>query len=133
MYGGNRTTRRVKALTGACLVVGALALGGAGAALAQTPTPTPTPLPDTHNIPTNAVTDHVTFIDNVRGVSGYSAANFINYGGELGDFLFANGTGGLAIWSLKDPAHPSYVARVTAGRAAPCPATRRIASTRART
>src|SRR5262249_30733803 len=64
LYGGNRTARRAKALTGACLVAGALALGSAGAALAQTP------LPDTHNIPTNAVTDHVTFQDNVRGVSG---------------------------------------------------------------
>src|SRR4051795_884927 len=87
LYGGNRTTRRVKALTGACIAAGAFALGGAGAALAQTP------LPDTHNIPTNAVTDHVTFTDNVRGVSGYSAANFINYA-DKGDFLFANGTGG---------------------------------------
>ena len=116
MYEGNRMTRRVKALAGACLVVGTIALAGAGAALAQTPTATPTPLPDTHNIPTNAVTDHVTFTDNVRGVSGYSAANFIDYGGELGDFMFANGTGGLAIWSLKDPAHPSYVARVTAAQ-----------------
>ena len=111
MYGGDRTTRCAKALAGACLAAGALALGSAGAALAQTPTPTP--LPDTHNIPTNAVTDHVTFQDNVRGVSGYAAANFINYS-DYGDFLFADGTGGLAIWSLADPAHPSYVARVTA-------------------
>src|SRR3954468_2230511 len=106
-------TRRVKAVAGACLAVGAMALAGAGAARAQTPTPTP--LPDTHNIPTNAVADHVTFMDNVRGVSGYAGANFINYS-EYGDFLFADGTGGLAIWSLKDPAHPSYVARVTAAQ-----------------
>ncbi len=114
MYGGNCTRRRVAALTGACLAAGALALGGAGAALAQAPTPTPTPLPDPqgNNIPTNAVTDHVTFQYNVRGVSGYAGANFINYGGDLGDFLFADGTGGLAIFSLKDPAHPSFVARV---------------------
>jgi hypothetical protein len=87
-----------------------MVLGSAGAALAQTP------LPDTHNIPTTAVADNVTFMDNVLGVSGYSAANFIDYGGELGDFMFANGTGGLAIWSLKDPAHPSYVAKVTANQ-----------------
>jgi hypothetical protein len=110
LYGGNRTTRRVKALTGACLAAGALALTSAGAALAQTP------LPDTHNIPTNAVTDNVTFMDNTFGVSGYAGANFIDYGGELGDFLFADGTGGLAIWSLKDPAHPSYVSNVTAAQ-----------------
>src|SRR5689334_5577125 len=49
VYGGNRTSRRVKALTGACLTAGALVLGAAGGAQAQTP------LPDTHNIPTNAV------------------------------------------------------------------------------
>ena len=49
-------------------------------------------------------------------MSGYSAANFIDYGGELGDFMFADGTGGLAIWSLKDPAHPLYVAHVTAAQ-----------------
>ena len=110
LYGRIRATRRAKALTGACLTAGALALAGAGTALAQTP------LPDTHNIPTNAVTDKVTFLDNVRGVSGYSAANFIDYGGELGDFMFANGTGGLAIWSLKDREHPTYVARVTAAQ-----------------
>jgi hypothetical protein len=107
LYGRNRATRRAKALTGACLAAAALA--GAGTAQAQEP------LPDTHNIPTNAVTSpNVQFLDNVRGVSGYSAANFIDYGGELGDFMFANGTGGLAIWSLKDPEHPTYVARVTA-------------------
>jgi hypothetical protein len=109
LFGRNRTTRRVYALTGACLAAGALAFGSAGAALAQTP------LEDTHNIPTNAVTDHVTFMDNVRGVSGYSAANFINYA-DKGDFMFANGTGGLAIWSLADPAHPLYVAKITAAQ-----------------
>ena len=120
MYGRIRATRRAKALTGACLTAGALALAGAGTAHAQTP------LPDTHNIPTNAVTGNVTFLDNVRGVSGYSAANFIDYGGELGDFMFGDGTGGLSIWSLKDPEQPLYVApRRPAAPAAPSPATRR--------
>jgi len=102
VLGGNRIK--------AALAVGALALACAGTAHAQAG------LPDTHNIPTNAVTDHVTFLDNTRGVSGYAGANFIDYGGDLGDFMFADGTGGLAIWSLKDPAHPLYVANVTAAQ-----------------
>jgi hypothetical protein len=111
LYGRNRTTRRVKALTGACAVAGALALGGTGAAHAQTG------LPDTHNVPTNAVSDHVTWLDNSRGTNGnMAAANFIDYGGDLGDFMFGDGTGGLSIWSLKDPAHPLYVANVTAAQ-----------------
>jgi len=111
LYGGNRTTRRVKALTGACLAAGTLAFGGATAARAQTG------LPDTHNIPTNAVADHVTFMDNSRGTNGnMAAANFIDYGGSLGDFMFGDGTGGLSIWSLNDPAHPLYVANVTAAQ-----------------
>src|SRR4051794_35761176 len=100
-------TGRMKALTGACLAAGTLALAGATAAGAQTP------LPDTHNVPTNAVTNNVTFLDNTFGTNGnMAAANFIDYGGELGDFMFGDGTGGLSIWSLKDPAHPAYVARV---------------------
>ena len=32
------------------------------------------------------------------------------------DFMFANGTGGLAIWSLKDPAHPALVSTLTAAQ-----------------
>ena len=36
-------------------------------------------LDDVHNIPTNAVAGNVTFLDNVRGVSGYSALNFIHF------------------------------------------------------
>src|SRR5262249_36673842 len=77
--------------------------------------PTPPPLPDQHNIPTNAVSGNVTFLDNVRGVSpGYSSLNFIHYPKYGTDFMFANGTGGLSVWSLKDPAHPAFVAQITA-------------------
>src|SRR6185312_14538833 len=87
LYGGNRTTRRVKALTGACLLAGAFALGGAAAARAQTPTPTP--IPDRNDPTAVAVTDHVTWLDNSRGTNGnMAAANFIDYGGDLGDFMF---------------------------------------------
>ena len=125
MYGGNRTTRRARALAGACLAAGALALAGASAAHAQTP------LPDTHNVPTNAVADHVTFMDNVLGVSGYSAANFINYA-DKGDFLFANGTGGLASGRSRTRRTPR-TSRASRRLSSAWPATRRIASTRART
>jgi len=111
VYGGNRTIRRVKALAGGCLAVGAIALGGAGTAQAQTP------LEDHPNDPTNRVTDHVTWLANTFGTNGnMAAANFIDYGGELGDFMFGDGTGGLSIWSLKNPEHPLYVANVTAAQ-----------------
>jgi hypothetical protein len=71
-------------------------------------------LDDVHNVPTTAVAGDVTFEDNVKGVSGYSALNFINYKNYGHDFMFANGTGGLAIWSLKDRKHPALVGKVTA-------------------
>ncbi|SCE98308.1 hypothetical protein GA0074695_2661 [Micromonospora viridifaciens] len=113
------------------LVAGAVALAtavvvqlyGAGAASAYEPSGSspsdnsahggPT-LDDVHNVPTTAVAGNVTFIDNVRGVSGYSALNFINYDKYGYDFMFANGTGGLAVWSLKDPEHPALVSKITA-------------------
>jgi hypothetical protein len=98
---------RLRLLVGACLLAAVPAVT-AGSAHAQTgPT-----LPDVHNNPTNAVAGNVTFLDNVRGVSGYSGLNFISYGDR--DFMFANGTGGLAIWSLQDPEHPALVSTVTA-------------------
>lgn len=74
------------------------------------------PLDDVHNIPTNAVAGNVTFLDNVRGVSGYSGLNFIHYSKYHYDFMFANGTGGLAVWSLRNPAHPALIATVPASQ-----------------
>jgi hypothetical protein len=71
-------------------------------------------LDDVHNIPTNAVAGNVTFLDNVRGVSGYAALNFIYFDKYKTDFMFANGTGGLAVWSLKDPEHPALISTITA-------------------
>ncbi|MFU8876171.1 LVIVD repeat-containing protein [Micromonospora sp. SL4-19] len=101
----------------------AVQLGGAGAASAAEP-PGSSPsdnsahggavLDDVHNTPTTAVAKNVTFIDNVKGVSGYSALNFIKYDKYGHDFMFANGTGGLAVWSLKDPQHPALVSKITA-------------------
>jgi hypothetical protein len=97
---------------GACLPAVLVGMIGASAALADQ---TPPPLPDQHNIPTNAVSGNVTFLDNVRGVSpGYSSLNFIHYDKYNSDFMFANGTGGLSVWSLKDPAHPSFAAQIAA-------------------
>src|SRR5262245_6161909 len=79
--------------------------------------PQPGPvLDDEHNVPTTAVSGDVSFIDNVKGVSGYAALNFINYKNYGYDFMFANGTGGLAIWSLKDRKHPALVGKVTAAQ-----------------
>jgi hypothetical protein len=111
VYGRSRVRGRLWSLVGACLLaIGLGAAIGTSASLAQTGPP----LTDVHNIPTTAVSDHVTFEDNVRGVSpGYSSLNFINYS-DYGDFMFANGTGGLSVWSLQDPAHPTYVANITA-------------------
>jgi len=104
VYGGS-AVRRLGGLAAVSLTIW---LVGAGPARAQAP------LPDTHNIPTNADASNVTFLDNTRGVSpGYAALNFIHYD-DLGDFMFGNGTGGLSVWSLADPQHPSYVANITA-------------------
>jgi hypothetical protein len=108
VYRGGLAKRRLWTAAAACLLA---CLPGAviGASARAQGT-----LPDTHNIPTNAVSGNVTFMDNVRGVSpGYSAANFIDYD-QYGDFLFANGTGGLSVWSLQDPAHPALVSTITA-------------------
>lgn len=86
-------------------------------------------LPDTGFFPDNAThSDNVEMVDSVRGVlsangkcpaykatgcPAFSALNFVHYE-DLGyDVMVANGTGGLAIWSLKDPAHPSYISAVT--------------------
>lgn len=102
-------------LTGAAPAsAGAPAASPAQAAVPSQAKPSPPPLEDTHNVPTNAVKGDVTFIDNVKGVSGYSGLNFISYKDFGYDFMFANGTGGLAIWSLKNRKHPDLVAKLTA-------------------
>jgi hypothetical protein len=45
---------------------------------------------------------------------GFSALNFIHYENLGYDFMVANGTPGMSIWSLKDPAHPKYIAGINA-------------------
>ncbi len=73
--------------------------------------------------------DNVEVVGNVRGIIGtqtncgqlsnnpvgcpsFAGLNFLHYE-DLGyDMMMANGTGGLSIWSLKDPAHPAYISAV---------------------
>ena len=72
-----------------------------------------------HNTATGAVkSDNIEWISNSRGLpSTFGAtqpgtggndagANFIHYENLGYDFLFGDGTGGLSIFSLKDPEHP---------------------------
>ncbi len=74
-------------------------------------------LPDTKDIPDNALkSDNVQFVDNVKGVSGYPALNFVHYENLGYDVMVGNGTGGLALWSLQDPAHPVYLSKITANQ-----------------
>src|SRR4051794_4153301 len=57
--------------------------------------------------------DNMTWLSNSRGVNGaLSGANFIHYENRGYDFMFGDGTGGLSVWSLKDPEHPNFVARI---------------------
>ena len=49
---------------------------------------------------------------NPAGCPGYSALNFIRYENLGYDVLVANGTAGLSVWSLKDPAHPKFISQV---------------------
>ena len=84
-------------------------------------TPTVTendPFPDNY-----VHSDNVELVGHVRGITGgspscpafnptkcpaFSSLNFVTGYKNLGyDIMVANGTGGLAVWSLKDPAHPA--------------------------
>ncbi len=54
--------------------------------------------------------DNMEWISNSRGINGaLSGANFIHYENLGYDFMFGDGTGGLSIWSLKDPEQPTLV------------------------
>src|SRR3954451_2922843 len=74
--------------------------------------------------------DNVTLVNHVRGLfstgtgtscpafnptkcPGYSSLNFLHYENLGYDVMVANGTGGLAVWSLKDPAKPKWIGQVT--------------------
>jgi hypothetical protein len=86
-------------------------------------------IPDSSQFPDNALhSDNVEVVGNVRGVlssnpscpaykatkcPAFAALNFMHYEGLGYDMMFANGTGGLSVWSLKDPAKPVHVASLT--------------------
>ena len=54
--------------------------------------------------------DNMEWISNSRGINGaLSGANFMHYENLGYDFMFGDGTGGLSIWSLKDPEQPTLV------------------------
>ena len=82
---------------------------------------------DVHNTANNAVkSDNISWVSNSRGLPSSvtaaagslggndAGANFIHYENLGYDFLFGDGTGGLSIWSLKDPEHPTLVGGVDA-------------------
>jgi hypothetical protein len=100
----------------------AASLAGANAG-PSTDAGAPAPLDDAHFTADKAVkSDNLTWLSNTRGIpasatsqnGNYAGANFIHYE-KLGyDFMIGDGTGGLAIWSLKNPEAPTYVSSVPA-------------------
>src|SRR3954447_15750829 len=74
--------------------------------------------------------DNVALVNHVRGLfstgpgtscpafnptkcPGYSSLNFLHYENLGYDVMVANGTAGLSVWSLKDPAKPKWIGQVT--------------------
>ena len=85
-----------------------------------------TPPADVHNPAAGQVkSDNIDWISNSRGLpsnfasptgtgGNYAGGNFIHYE-KLGyDFMIGDGTGGLSLWSLKDPEHPTFESGITA-------------------
>jgi hypothetical protein len=67
-------------------------------------------LPDVHNTAAGAVSQNMDWLSNSKGINGaFSGANFMHYENLGYDFLVGDGTGGLSIFSLKDPEHPLFV------------------------
>ena len=75
--------------------------------------------------PTGAVkSDNIEWVSNSRGLSNqvanpnnangnYAGATFMHFENLGYDFLLGDGTGGLSIWSLKNPEQPQFVSGVT--------------------
>jgi hypothetical protein len=91
-----------------------------------------TTIPDADPFPDNAVhSANVSVVGHVRGpfsttdagktcpafnptkCPGFSSLNFVHFENLGYDVMVANGTAGLGVWSLKDPAHPSQIGQVT--------------------
>jgi hypothetical protein len=90
-------------------------LAGVNGGVATEPA-NPTLPADTHQTADNAVkSDNLQWLSNSRGANGnFAGATFMHFENLNYDFLFGDGTGGLSVWSLKDPEHPQYVSAVTA-------------------
>jgi hypothetical protein len=102
---------------------------GKGGVNGGTSTESAATLPDTDPFPDNYLhSPNVQLISHVRGAvgtnpscpafnptkcPGFSSLNFLHYENLGYDVMVANGTGGLSVWSLKDPAHPKYISTVT--------------------
>ncbi|MDA0182603.1 hypothetical protein OJ997_19995 [Solirubrobacter phytolaccae] len=79
---------------------------------------------DVHNPAAGAVkSDNIEWVSNSRGLpnqvqkptnanGNYAGATFMHYEGLGYDFMLGDGTGGLSIWSLKDPEKPLFVGGV---------------------
>jgi hypothetical protein len=97
-----------------------------------TATESPNTLPDNDPFPDNYLhSPNVQLMSHVRGIApaftegracpafnptkcpGFSSLNFVHYENLGYDVMVANGTGGLSVWSLKDPAHPKYISEIT--------------------
>ena len=101
---------------------------GKGGVNGGTSTESAATLPDPDPFPDNYLhSPNVQLISHVRGTigadpscpafnptkcPGFSSLNFLHYENLGYDLMVANGTGGLSVWSLKDPAHPKYISTV---------------------
>src|SRR5690242_10785171 len=90
-------------------------LAGVNGGIATEPA-NPTLPADTHQPANQAVkSDNLEWLSNSRGTNGnFAGATFMHFENLKYDFLLGDGTGGLSIWSLKDPGNPQYVSAVTA-------------------
>ncbi len=77
-----------------------------------------TPPADSHNTANSTVqSDKIQWLYNSRGTNGnFAGANFIHYENLGYDFLIGDGTGGLSIWSLKDPTKPLFTSSIPAAQ-----------------
>ncbi len=104
-------------------------LAGVNGGVSTEGTIDPTLPADVHNPANGAIkSDNIQWVANSRGLpstfgaaqpstgGNYAGANFVHYENLGYDFLFGDGTGGLSIWSLKDPEHPQFVGGVDANK-----------------
>src|SRR3954449_3201263 len=99
-------------------------LNGVNGGIASEPA-NPTLPADVHNPANGTVkSDNIEWLSNSRGLSNqvanpnnvngnYAGATFMHFENLGYDFLLGDGTGGLSIWSLKNPEQPQFVGGVT--------------------